>query len=73
MARGLVLDPRSTPASAGLDPRRSNLAGVGVSVAEGTGSANNQAQRLEAALAHARHTQKPNDFVRADLIRQGLA
>jgi hypothetical protein len=73
LARGLVLDPRSTPASAGLDPRKSNLAGVGVSVADGTGSANNRAQLYEAALAHARHTQRPSDFVKADLIRQGLA
>jgi len=73
LARGLVFDPRSTPASAGLDPRKSNLAGVGVSVAEGTGSANNRASLYEAALAHARHTQRPTDFVKADLIRQGLA
>lgn len=73
LARGLVLDPRSTPASAGLDPRKSNLSGVGVSVADGTGSANNRAQLYEAALAHARHTQRPSDFVKADLIRQGLA
>ena len=73
LARGLVLDPRSTPASAGLDPRKSNLAGVGVSVADGTGSANNRASLYEAALAHARHTQRPTDFVKADLIRQGLA
>lgn len=73
LTRGLLSDPRSATASAVADARKSNLSGVGVSVADGTGTADNRAARYEAAMARARSTQRLPDFVLADLIRQGVA
>ena len=73
MARGLVSDPNSATAAAVSAARKSNLSGVGVSVADGNGPANDRAQKYEAAMARARSSQRTEDFVLADLIRQGLA
>jgi hypothetical protein len=73
MTRGLLSDPNSVTASAVAAARKSTLSGVGVSVADGNGVANDRVARYEAAMAHARATQRLADFVQADLIRQGSA
>lgn len=73
MTRGLLSDPNSATASAVSAARKSTLSGVGVSVADGNGVANDRVARYEAAMARARSTQRLEDFVAADLIRQSPA
>jgi len=75
MARGFsVSESREVAAAAAVaDVRKAALSGAGVSVAEGNGPPADRAQRYQDAMAYARSTQRPEDFVRARLIQLGQA
>lgn len=74
LVRGLTAsETRAAAAQAAVaDVRKSALAGVGVSVPEGSGQPTNQETRYRQALAIASRTQDPLDFARANRIRLGL-
>jgi len=75
LARGLGASfggsaQRSGSVSASL--RKEELTGVGASVPEGSGNADDRAARYQEAMARARRSGREEDAIRARLIAQGL-